>query len=855
MNRVIPLATLVLSALATSIASAQDVPTALQHDTTPLSGIEHIGVAGIDLAAVTQEDLEREASGLPPRYAIPREVSITPATHGTVDVLDDGRLLWRLAIDAPGAANINLGFTTYDMPEGGQLMLYSADAAQVIRPFTHEDNASHGELWTPPVLADAVVLELTIPRDLFGDLALELTQIGYGYRGFGSKAGGQESGSCNVDVVCSDGDLWRNEIPSVGVISLGGGTFCTGFMVNNTSNDRTPYFMTANHCGIGSGNAASLVVFWNYETSVCDATPDGVLSDFNTGSFFRSSYSASDFTLVELDSDPNPAYEVTFAGWNRSGLDDPGAIAIHHPSTDEKAISFEFQPTTVTSYLGTTVPGNGTHVRVDDWDTGTTEPGSSGSPLFNPAHQVVGQLHGGFAACGNNSSDWYGAFAVSWNGGGSANSRLSDWLDAAGTGAMSVDTLGAGMAVTPTLPVLHEGPVGGPFSNSSVVYTLTNNGDAPINYQVSLAAPTGLLLIDGGTAPLSGSLAALGGSVQVTASLDPSASGNAAGLYTGSILIEDTSNAVINTRDHSLEVGRTTVASLPMDVDPGWAEGGAWEFGTPSGLGGAFGNPDPTAGATGTGVMAYNLLGDYRNNEVEKHVTSTPFDLSGLTGAKVSFQRWLNVDQSSADHAYFRVSTDGTNFTDVWENTSAVTESAWSEQEYDISAIADGQSTVYLRWTMGSTNANKVYSGWNVDDVEITGYPSSPFVNYDAGSAGTGGFVPSLTGSGDTSIGGSFDIDIDQGVGGAFGAVALGFNRANLPAFGGSLLVDPPLQFLYLGLSGAAGAPGAGSFSVTTSFTDPGLAGITFQMQAILEDAGAVGGYSLSQGLETTIGF
>ena len=115
------------------------------------------------------------------------------------------------------------------------------------------------------------------------------------------------SGACNNDVVCPEGDPWRDEIPSVAAISTGGSLFCTGFMVNNTAQDQKPYFMTAYHCGISSGNAASLVVYWNFETSTCGGTPDGSLSDFQTGSFFRSRYSPSDFALVELDSAPDPA--------------------------------------------------------------------------------------------------------------------------------------------------------------------------------------------------------------------------------------------------------------------------------------------------------------------------------------------------------------------------------------------------------------------------------------------------------------------------------------------------------------------------------------------------------------------
>jgi hypothetical protein len=212
-------------------------------------------------------------------------------------------------------------------------------------------------------------------------------------------------------------------------------------MVNNTAQDQTPYFMTANHCGINSGTAASLVVYWNYKSPTCGLHGGGSLSQWQNGSYWRAAYSTSDFTLVELDDDPNPAYNVTFAGWDRTTADPTSAVAIHHPSCDEKSISFENDGCTTTSYLGTSSPGNGTHIRVIDWDLGTTEPGSSGSPLFDPNHHVVGQLHGGYAACGNDLSDWYGKFSVSWTGGGTSSSRLSDWLDPGGAGAVSVDTL------------------------------------------------------------------------------------------------------------------------------------------------------------------------------------------------------------------------------------------------------------------------------------------------------------------------------------------------------------------------------------------------------------------------------
>jgi hypothetical protein len=433
---------LALALTGSTMAAEQPSPAALVYvdQVLPQDQVPLRAVPSVDLDTVTLEDAEREAAGLAPRFAIPNEVAITPDTAGLWEAVGPDLALWRLRISSPGALSINLGFTRYWMPAGGRLMLYSADRSYLLRPFTAEDNAEHGQLWTPVVLGDEIVVEVTVPIEARSGLDLELTSINTGYRGFGEDPA-TKSGSCNVDVVCSEGDDWWDEIPSVGVISTGGSLFCTGFMVNNTALDETPYFMTAYHCGIRSYNAASLVVYWNYQTSVCGGTPDGSLGTSQTGSFFRAEYGPSDFTLVELDSDPDPAWGITFAGWDRTGNNATTAVAIHHPSVDEKRISFEYDSTTTTSYLGTSVPGDGTHERVIDWDVGTTEGGSSGSPLFNQNHRVIGQLHGGYAACGNDSSDWYGKFSISWNGGGTSSTRLSDWLDPGGTGANSVNTL------------------------------------------------------------------------------------------------------------------------------------------------------------------------------------------------------------------------------------------------------------------------------------------------------------------------------------------------------------------------------------------------------------------------------
>ncbi len=393
------------------------LPAALTHTLRPLAEVPRHEAPTPDLPALAADDARRERDGLPPRFAVPSATALTPDNAGVWEPLDAQRQLWRLRIAAPGAVSLNLGFTQFRLPKGGRLGLYPASDPASAVTFTDADNEEHGQLWTPVVPGDDLVVELTLHATTLADYKLEIGSVNVGYRDFGRIAP-DKSGTCNIDVVCPEGDPWRDEIRSVGVISTGGSTFCTGFMVNNTAQDAKPYFMTANHCGITALNAPSLVVYWNFESPTCGLQGGGSLADFQTGSFFRATYATSDFTLVELDDAPAPAWNVTFAGWDRTAADPTRATAIHHPSTDEKSISFENDPLQTTTYLSTVSPGDGTHLRVVDWDLGTTEPGSSGSPLFDQNHHVVGQLHGGYAACGNNESDWYGRFSVSWAGGG-----------------------------------------------------------------------------------------------------------------------------------------------------------------------------------------------------------------------------------------------------------------------------------------------------------------------------------------------------------------------------------------------------------------------------------------------------
>ncbi len=74
----------------------------------------------------------------------------------------------------------------------------------------------------------------------------------------------------------------------------------------------------------------------------------------------------------------------------------------------------------------------------------------------------------------------------------------------------------------------------------------------------------------------------------------------------------------------------------------------------------------------------------------------------------------------SFDAASVEASNDGTNWTTVWNNNGACfSDATWVPMDLDLSSVADGHETLYIRWSMGPTDHSVTYPGWNIDDLEI----------------------------------------------------------------------------------------------------------------------------------------
>jgi hypothetical protein len=165
------------------------------------------------------------------------------------------------------------------------------------------------------------------------------------------------------------------------------------------------------------------------------------------------------------------------------------------------------------------------------------------------------------------------------------------------------------------------------------------------------------------------------------------------------------------------------VASFPLTTNPGWTCQGLWWFGVPYGAGSQCG--DPSSGHTGATVYGYNLFGDYTADMTAQYLTSTPINCSGLANVSLHFWRWLGVEDAVYDQAAVEASNDLSTWVTIWEHTGgSICDGQWVQEVLDMTQVAAGKPTVYIRWRMGPTDECCTYPGWNIDDIEIWGIPA-----------------------------------------------------------------------------------------------------------------------------------
>jgi V8-like Glu-specific endopeptidase len=359
----------------------------------------------------------------------------------------DNSYSWMCRMRSKTAYSLSFTFKQIDLPKGSSLYIVNTNNI-TYGPFTTKNCNEDSTLYTEQIPGDEVVLELDIPAN--NDTTKQfftITNICHDFRDFyhenTSNRGVGGSGSCEHDINCGIGLNWQKEKRSIVYYTyiLSSGEYvgqlsrCTGTLINNTAFNELPYILTSYHCVKDQQEATSSIFYFNYENSICkasDAQLTQVLSGAKLVAKTKDTTEVLDFTLLRIKSIPPRSFGSYYSGWTLNKTKQNNVVALHHPRGDALKISYSNGFINDSSYTGD--PGflSQSHWQIAQWDTGVTEPGSSGCPLFNSNHQIIGNLTGGDSDCKdtyNIHNDYFAKFYKSWDYFSDSSNQLKYWLD------------------------------------------------------------------------------------------------------------------------------------------------------------------------------------------------------------------------------------------------------------------------------------------------------------------------------------------------------------------------------------------------------------------------------------------
>ncbi|MFD2562808.1 T9SS type A sorting domain-containing protein [Aquimarina rubra] len=503
-------ATLLVSIIASSQVTNEGSPKSWDLDFLSIEkqGLTAIEMPTFDLKKIQEEDaINDQDKSKVYRFGYEFKVDLGFKNAGIWNQLESGNWIWRIRIKSKNAKTINFVFDNYKLPKGASVYFYNTDKSDLLGAYTDVFNRDDKMLGTWMIEGDDIIVEYFVPALMKGKGELNISKVIHGYRSvtdteLEAKAL-NDSGNCNQDVDCpvgSDFDSLKDGLkPAVALFILGGGV-CSGTLVNNTSNNRNPYFLSANHCFEGTGgtsNPATWAFRFNWVSpnpSCGNTTPstNGTFDQTTSGATILANNRKSDVLLVNIDTNLPESWNLEWAGWDRTGNAPSFVVGIHHPSGDIMKVCRENVSPTVANSVnigGLLAPPD--TWRVADWDLGVTEGGSSGSAIFDPLGRIIGQLAGGSAFCANggsgtndnNQPDFYGRFDVSWDFGTTNSTRLSNWLDPTNTGRTTLNSLSEEIALGVDENELAESTFLYP-NPSQGIFNVENKSGSQLTYEV-----------------------------------------------------------------------------------------------------------------------------------------------------------------------------------------------------------------------------------------------------------------------------------------------------------------------------------------------------------------------------------
>src|SRR5690554_3017327 len=363
--------------------------------------------------------------------------------------------VWRVGVRSKNSYSLNILFSKFKLSEGAKVFVYNSDQTEILGSYTHENNSDLNLLPVQPIDGDELIVEYHVPINEVMESDIEIGEVNHDFVGIFRAAEPRDpEQSCHPNLICYPEDIQ----PGSGVVALiiNGTTYCTGSLVNNTSEDRTPYILTATHCLNNDYDsrflnnrrynliAGNIVAFFNYDSPTCSTDISGPLQMTMASADSVLINERHDISLLKFKQPPPKEYQPYYLGWNAGSALSAPFHGIHHPNGGVKKVAIDEGTLGIGSFDNPKYNMEpGSFWVIKDWEVAATEAGSSGSPLLDREKRIVGSLTAGDSYCSSKGADIYASLNKFWNVEGSLENPnpIKFYLDPQNTGTHQLNGL------------------------------------------------------------------------------------------------------------------------------------------------------------------------------------------------------------------------------------------------------------------------------------------------------------------------------------------------------------------------------------------------------------------------------